>query len=133
MHTFFSMNCDAMMVLIKHFLYGDCYCLRSLLRVVRGSKLMHLDSLIHGLFYNLNTVRLLTTFISDYYYLHIYRLAIIQTLQAFTMYMNIDEQCNCGAIPLLSAFPFLVPFRFPLLTWNPPCCDRILSTSVPSC
>ncbi len=37
-------------------------------------------------------------------------MAIIQTLQAFTMYMNIDEQCNRGAIPLLSAFPFCSSF-----------------------
>jgi hypothetical protein len=29
---------------------GDCTCSLSLWRVVRGSKLMHLDSLIHGLF-----------------------------------------------------------------------------------
>jgi hypothetical protein len=38
------------------------------------------------------------------------------------MYMNI-LQCNCRAIPLLSAFPFSIPlcfpFRLPLLTWNP--------------
>jgi hypothetical protein len=34
------------------------------------------------------------------------------------------------AIPLLFAFPLLhsllLPIRLPLLTWNPPCCDRIL-------
>ncbi len=33
------------------------------------------------------------------------------------------------AIPLLFGFPFphslLLPIRLPLLTWNPPCCDRI--------
>jgi hypothetical protein len=35
----------------------------------------------------------------------------------------------CRVIPLLFAPPFshspLFPIRFPLLTWNPPCCDRI--------
>jgi hypothetical protein len=36
---------------------------------------------------------------------------------------------HCRVIPLLFASPFLhsllLPIRFPLLTWNPPCCDRI--------
>ncbi len=36
---------------------------------------------------------------------------------------------NYRAIPLLLCFPFLhsllLPVRLPLLTWNPPCCDRI--------
>ncbi len=36
---------------------------------------------------------------------------------------------NYRAIPLLLCFPFLhsllLPIRLPLLTWNPPCCDRI--------
>jgi hypothetical protein len=46
-------------------------CSLSLWRVVRGSKLMHLDSLIHGLFTTLTQFRLLTTFISgNYYYTH---------------------------------------------------------------
>jgi hypothetical protein len=39
------------------------------------------------------------------------------------------ETVNYRAIPLRSAFPFLhsllLPIRPPLLTWNPPCCDRI--------
>ncbi len=39
--------------------------------------------------------------------------------------------CNSLAfyLPLLVCFPllhsFLLPIGFPLLTWNPPCCDRI--------
>jgi hypothetical protein len=36
---------------------------------------------------------------------------------------------HCRVIPLLFASPFLysllLPIRLPLLTWNPPCCDRI--------
>ncbi len=44
------------------------------------------------------------------------------------MYVNIDYNIH-GAIPLLFRFPLLpsllLPIRFPLLTWNPPCCDRI--------
>jgi hypothetical protein len=36
---------------------------------------------------------------------------------------------HCRVIPLLFAFPFLhsllLPIRLSLLTWNPPCCDRI--------
>jgi hypothetical protein len=38
----------------------------------------------------------------------------------------IIEQSPCFLLPF-SRF-FLLPFCFPLLTWNPPCCDRILST-----
>ncbi len=49
-------------------------------------------------------------------------------LQAFIMYTNIDYNIH-GTFPLL----FISPCRFPfaplsnpsLLTWNPPCCDRI--------
>jgi hypothetical protein len=36
---------------------------------------------------------------------------------------------NYRSIPLLFSFPslrsLLLPIRLPLLTWNPPCCDRI--------
>ncbi len=38
------------------------------------------------------------------------------------MYTNTDYNIH-GAIPLL--FPFCSPFESPLLTWNPPRCDRI--------
>jgi hypothetical protein len=66
-------------------------CSLSLWRVVRGSKLMHLDSLIHGLFITQTQFRLLTTFISDNYYTHIYiDWQSFRQLQAFTMYMNIE-------------------------------------------
>ncbi len=52
-------------------------------------------------------------------------------LQAFTMYTNIERIVQFMSIPCF-LFPFslslLLPFvslYFPLLTWNPPCCDRI--------
>jgi hypothetical protein len=42
------------------------------------------------------------------------------------MYTNIDYN-ELRTIPLLLAFlhSFLLPIHLPLLTWNPPCCDRI--------
>jgi hypothetical protein len=57
-----------------------------------------------------------------YYYVHIrqlllstYTTGIIQTLQAFIMYMNI-LQCNHRATPLLSAFPFPILFCSPFIS-----------------
>jgi hypothetical protein len=57
-----------------------------------------------------------------------YTTGIIQTLQAFIMYTNTDYN-EFRANPLLLLLSFLrsllLPICFPLLTWNPPCCDRI--------
>jgi hypothetical protein len=43
----------------------------------------------------------------------------------YTNYVTV----HCRVIPLLFAFPFLhsllLSICLPLLTWNPPCCDRI--------
>ncbi len=49
--------------------------------------------------------------------------------QAFIMYTSRISVCTaqwspCFLLPF-SLIPLLLPIRFPLLTWNPPCCDRI--------
>ncbi len=71
------------------------------------------------------------------YYTHTYKLATFRQLQAIIIYMHIDWQSNYGTIPLLAAFPFLIPFGFPSISFyllgNLPCCDRIPSTLVPGC
>jgi hypothetical protein len=58
-----------------------------------------------------------------------YTTGIIQTLQVPLCTVHEYVTVNYRAIPLLLAFPLLhsllLPIRLPLLTWNPPCCDRI--------
>ncbi len=76
---------------------SNTYCALSLWRVVRGSKLMHLDSLIHGLFITKTQFRLLSTF--DNNIIHIYT--------AYNIY---------GAISLL----FISPCRFPFVPFFVP-------------
>ncbi len=98
----------------------------SLWRVVRGSKLMHLDHLIHGLFITKHSLG---------YQQHLYRqllfiyvqLAIILT---FTHNHNVHIRLiYIGAFPLLFislADSLLLPFFDSLyLLGNPPFCDRI--------
>ncbi len=57
-----------------------------------------------------------------------YTTGITQPLQASIIYTNIDYNIH-GAFPLLFISPCWFPFaplsNPPLLTWNPPCCDRI--------
>ncbi len=47
--------------------------------------------------------------------IYTYITGIIQTLQTFIMYTNMN-QCNYSGIPLLSAFPFLIPLWPPLVS-----------------
>ncbi len=89
-------------------IFACVYCSLSLWRVVQGSKLMHLDSLIHSLFITETQFRLLTTFISDNYYIHIYRLQ-------YTVY---------GAVSLL----FISPCRFPFAPFLSPLYSTYLET-----
>ncbi len=87
-------------------------------------KLMRLE-LIHGLFITYTEFRLSTTFISgNYYYAYIqlvsfdhYRHSLCTRIQVTWFQIN----------PLASCFlnSLLLPFMPSLLTWNPPCCDRI--------
>ncbi len=112
-------------------------CSLSLWRVVRGRKLMHLDSLIHGLFITKTQFRLSTTFI-------LYRAIFIYIRTTGNSFRHLHASL-CAHLGLeymwrfpLALFPLanslLLPFLSPLyLIGNPPCCDRILSTSVPGC
>jgi hypothetical protein len=90
-------------------------CSISLWRVVRGSKLMHLE-LIHGLFITSTEFRLSTTFISgNYYYAYIQLVSFkrsrhsIYTRTQITIYM---AHSPCFLSPLADSLllPFLTPF-----------------------
>jgi hypothetical protein len=101
-------------------------CSLSLGRVVRGSKLMHLD-LIHGLFITLTEFRLSTIFI-PIIIMHIYNWYHSITT-SIHLYTQIQITVHVTHSPLLYRLSFLIPLA-PLfdplsLTWNPPCCDRI--------
>ncbi len=56
-----------------------------------------------------------------------YKLASFRQLQAITIYIFRLQYIR--RYPLVFYFPLLIPLCFPflspLLTWNPPCCDRI--------
>jgi hypothetical protein len=101
-------------------------CSLSLWRVVRGSKLMHLD-LIHGLLITLIEFMLSTAFISgNYYYAYIQLVSFNVTGIHYVHEHRLQYTwCNPLAfyLPLLN--PPCSPFELPLLTWNPPGCDRI--------
>jgi hypothetical protein len=87
---------------------------------------MHLD-LIHGLFITKTELRLSTTFIPAIIIMHIYNWyhSNVTGLHYVHEYIQwIIEQSPCFVLPLLLHFS-LLPIRLPLLTWNPPCCDRI--------
>jgi hypothetical protein len=51
----------------------------------------------------------------SFWYLHT---IIMHTFGLYTLVLS-----PCFFLPLL--IPFLLPSQAPLLTWNPPCCDRI--------
>ncbi len=106
-------------------------CSLSLWRMVRGSKLMHLD-LIHGLFITETEFRLSTTFILMIIIMHIYNWyhsitasihLCIRTQIIYTWHIS----PRLYYLPLLLAFfcSLFAPSAPLLLTWNPPCCDRI--------
>ncbi len=62
----------------------------------------------------------------SYYYAHI---QLVSLSHYSIHYVQEYVTVHYRSIPLLSAFLFshslLLPIRFLLLTWNPPCCDRI--------
>ncbi len=98
--------------------YNICYCLLSLWRVVRGSKLMHLD-LIHVFFYNLNIVL--------GYQQHSYPAIIIMHMYNWYLSNTTDihyvheHRLRVQIIPLLLAFlhSLLLPIRTPFTYLEP--------------
>ncbi len=84
------------------------YCLLSLWRAARGSKLMRLE-LIHGLFITLTEFRLSTTFIPMIIIMHIYNWYHSITT-GIHLYIRTQIICTRHFFPLLYYLPLLLAF-----------------------